>query len=392
MRRVLQGAALAGAALGLAFGCAARGVTTPGFEPVDAGFDSSKPVDSGQFAPADDANTIFGAGCATARAPIERDPIYMLFVLDGSGSMKEDSKWAAVVPALGAFIDGLASTKDKSFGLGLTIFSDTFDSTDGGGPYDKMDVPIAYVDDAQATALKVRLDFALPNGQTPTYAVMTGQYALLEKYTPTAPLLTQRGHKVLVLMTDGIPSPDPATQQPLCIQAAKDALALTAPAGPITTLAVGIGHTFPLDQQVYDPIFMANLALAGGAPNQPCLVDEIRFASDMCHFQITPQSSNDATELELEMMIAFDKIRAKVTSCELVLDKSGIVDPTLVNVVFTDAHGVERVVPEDPTNGWTYDDPTTPTKVVLHGDACSNLQDNPSGDVEVVLGCKTIVK
>ncbi len=394
MRGLLYGAALAGSALGLAFGCAARGGATPGFIELDAGVDvdAARPVDSGQFAPSEEAGTILGSGCATAKAPIQRDPIYMLFVLDGSGSMQEDKKWKAVGPALSAFIDGLASKADRSFGLGLTVFSDTLDPTGGAGPYDKIDVPIAYVDDAQATALKLRVGLALPRGQTPTYAVMSGQYALLEKYVPAAPLLTERGHKVLVLMTDGIPTPDAAIQQPKCIQAAKDAFALAAPAGPITTMAVGIGHTFPLNQQVYDPLFMAQLALAGGAPNQPCQPYEIRYASNMCHFQITPLASSDATQLELEMMVAFDKIRATVTSCELLLDKSGLVDPSLVNVVFTDAHGTEHVVPEDETNGWTYDVPSAPTRVVLHGKSCDDLKENPSGDVEVVLGCKTIVK
>ncbi len=389
----MGGAALAGAAVGLAVGCAARGTTTPGFGVDDAGLDAATgPVDGGVFAPADDANSILGAACATAKAPIQRDPIYMLVVLDGSGSMKEDLKWRAIVPALEGFIDGLASTKDKSFGLGLTIFSDTSDPVGDGGVYDKANVPIAYVDDAQVAALKQRLDLAQPSGQTPTFAVMSGQYAFLEKYAPTPPLMTERGHKVLVLMTDGIPSPDPATQQPKCIQAAKDEFALAAPAGPITTLAVGIGHTFPLDQQVYDPLFMAQLALAGGAPNQPCAPYETKYADNMCHFQITPVSSPDPTQLELAMMIAFDKIRATVTSCDLMLDKSGVVDPALVNVVFTDAHNTQHVVPEDPKDGWTYDDPKAPTKVILHGQSCADLKGNPSGDVEVVLGCKTIVK
>jgi von Willebrand factor type A domain len=396
VRPLLQGAAFAGAALGLGLelgsGCAAHGGATPGFEAPDAGVDSSAPVDAGQFSPSTDAAGSFGAGCATARAPIQRDPIYMLFVLDGSGSMQEDFKWKAAVPALSAFIDDLAARKDSAFGLGLTVFSDTLDKTGGAGPYDAIDVPIAYVDDAHAAALKARVAFALPRGQTPTYAVMSGQYALLEKYTPTAPLQTEHGHKVLVLMTDGVPTPDAGAQQPQCIQAAKDELARAAPGGPITTVAVGIGYTFPLDQQVYDPLFMAQLALAGGAPNQPCSPDETHFADNMCHLQITPIPNSDVTELELAMATAFEKIRAKVISCELVLDKSGIVDPSLVNVVFTDAVGTEHVVPEDPTNGWTYDDPTTPTKVVLHGQSCQDLKDNPSGDVSVVLGCKTIVK
>jgi hypothetical protein len=113
----------------------------------------------------------------------------------------------------------------------------------------------------------------------------------------------------------------------------------------------------------------------------------------MCHLQVTPvQGAQDPLILEQALRVAFDNIRSKVTSCELTLVKTGLVDPTLVNVVFTDANNTQQIVPEDPTNGWTYDDPNNPTKIVLHGQSCSDLKANPSGDVEVVLGCRTVVK
>ena len=138
---------------------------------------------------------------------------------------------------------------------------------------------------------------------------------------------------------------------------------------------------------------MAQLALAGGAPNQPCDPNESQFAEHMCHFQITPVSgSQSPIVLEQDLRIAFDKMRAHVTSCELTLTVSGTVDPSLVNVLFTDAEGTEQVVPADPVDGWSYDDPKSPTKVLLHGKACDDLKANPGGDVVVVLGCKTIVK
>ena len=392
MRRLVAKLALSAFGVALAIGCAASGSTPTDVPPADAGADVDAAPPDAQLVQGDDAAAIF-SGCATAKAPIERDPIYMLMVLDGSGSMHDDFKWAAIIPALEGFIDNLNARKDVSFGLGLTIFSDSNDPTAGAGPYTKIDVPIAFVDDTQVAALKARLDAAQPQGQTPTYAVLSGQYPLLEAYTPAPPLLTQRGHKVLVLMTDGVPYPDTATQQPKCIDAAKAEFAKAAPAGPVTTLAVGIGQTLPLDPQVYDPLFMAQLALAGGAPNQPCDPNETLFESNMCHFQITPISSSQSPiELEQEMLIAFDRVRARVTSCELTLDKSGTVDPSLVNVVFTDDTGTQQVVLEDPANGWTYDDPTSPTKVILHGKSCDALKANASGDVEVVLGCKTIVK
>jgi hypothetical protein len=158
------------------------------------------------------------------------------------------------------------------------------------------------------------------------------------------------------------------------------------------TFAIGIGYTFPYDPQTYDPLFMAQLALAGGTAKKDCLPYETEFPDNMCHFQITPSVSQGADQLEQAMLIAFDKIRATVTSCELTLDKTGLTDPSLVNVVFTDANNVESVVPEDPKDGWTYDNPTDPTKVILNGQSCQDMKDNPRGKVVVVLGCKTITK
>src|SRR5207253_5782776 len=84
-------------------------------------------------------------GCATATDQVRRSPIAMLLVLDASGSMNDDAKWNAVVPALEGFIDDIAQRNDPSFGVGLTIFSDTNDPTAGAGPYPQMVVPIASV-------------------------------------------------------------------------------------------------------------------------------------------------------------------------------------------------------------------------------------------------------
>src|SRR5207249_1047137 len=123
---------------------------------------------------------------------------------------------------------------------GLTIFSDLADATKGTGPYPTIDVPIAFVDATQASALHHRLDLASPKGPTPTLAVLRGQYPAVESFVASPPLLPD-GKKVVVLMTDGVPYPNSDEKGP-CVQAAKDELAKGSPAGPITTFAVGIGH------------------------------------------------------------------------------------------------------------------------------------------------------
>jgi hypothetical protein len=41
------------------------------------------------------------------------------------------------------------------------------------------------------------------------------------------------------------------------------------------------------------------------------------------------------------------------------------------------------------TTGWYFDNPTTPTQVILCGGACSIVQADPNATVNVVLGCPT---
>src|SRR5207249_5410716 len=131
----------------------------------------------------------------------------------------------------------------------------------------------------------------------------------------------------------------------------------------------GIGDLTPYDPTTYDPTFMGAIAKAGGTAPAGCDPHETSNVSKMCHFQITP-GGKSAKQLEQDFLNAIDAIRGAVASCEFTLDKSGSngqnVDPTHVNVVYDDGNGGSSVIPEDPGSGWTYDDPTNPSKVILH--------------------------
>jgi von Willebrand factor type A domain len=345
-------------------------------------------------------NTLLDAGCATATATVARQPVYMLIVLDGSGSMAMENKWTAVVPALDAFFDDLLNNPDPSFGVGLTIFSDRNDPQCGGGsfgncvgPYSTMNVPIADVSATQAAALHSRLDNTSPENGTPTVAVLQGQYAALDAYTPVSPL-PPGGKKVLVLMTDGVPNDaanDPqATLQNECISQATAQFAMTP---PVITFAVGIGDYSPLDTTNYDPAFMGALAVAGGDPRMGCMPGNTTDPTMMCHFQITPGGST-ATAIEQQFIAAINAIRGEVASCTFALeepDGGGMIDPTKVNVVYNDGMGNLTTIDEDPANGWTYNDPNNPTSVTLNGTSCSTLKMSSGGSISIVLGCATMM-
>ena len=125
---------------------------------------------------------LMDAGCATAMSQVQRSAVYLQFVLDGSGSMAQENKWAAVIPALTDIFAQMSTEADPGLAAGLVIFSDKGDPTSGAGPYpSSADVPMAFVNAAQDNAFVARLA-GQPGGGggTPTDTALTGGYSALE--------------------------------------------------------------------------------------------------------------------------------------------------------------------------------------------------------------------
>jgi hypothetical protein len=332
------------------------------------------------------------AGCATAMSQAHGAPVYLLFVLDGSGSMKQQNKWTAVVPALTDIFSQMASTADTGVGAGLIVFSDTMDSTAGAGPYPaSADVPVAYVSAAQNSALAARLS-GQPASGTPTQTAMTGGYTELENLAPKAPLPTG-GKKVLVLITDGAPtdgcsilsSVNSYTSNP-CVTMATQKLMEAGPKGPIETFVIGVGQFPSTIALTFDPSFLGYVAQAGGTGPMGCNPSENSMTNDLCYFEIDPSKSATAMQLQQQFETALNTIRGEVVSCTFPIQSSnlGSIDPMKVNV---EVGG--KTILQDAKNGWTYDNPTTPTQIILHGAACSQAKGQITEQVNIVLGCRT---
>jgi hypothetical protein len=274
-------------------------------------------------------------------------------------------------------IDDFRTQADRSLGVGMMIFSDTLDPTAGAGPYPTAkDVGVAFVDSTQHDLLRARIDTAQPSASTPTLAALQGAYSVMENLVVGAPL-PPNGRKVVVLMTDGVPSDSSQTQ---CT-----ALAATELGKGITTFVVGVGP-FPTTSSVsYDPVFLGGLANAGGAAPAGCNPKENTDVSKVCFTQITPGA--DVTKMKQSFVDALNKIRAVTTSCELAIN--GSIDPTKFNVAVKSGTGTETVIGEGGPNGWSFDT-LPPTKVVLHGAACDRLKYDPQATASFIQGCATI--
>ncbi len=376
---------------------------SPGTEGDDSGSPapSSSGSPQGSFSSGSGAPTgssLGDAGCATATAVAKRQPAYLLFVLDGSGSMKQQNKWTAVVPALEDIFGQMETAADTGVAAGLVVFSDTNDSTMGAGPYPgSSDVSIAFVSAAQQMALDNRLS-GMPMNSTPTESALTGGYGELEGFQAQAPLQSG-GKKVLVLITDGVPT-DGCMSTPgasnyatnPCIELAGQKLAEVGPKGPIETFVIGVGDFGSgggfFGVNGIDPSFLGNLAQAGGTGPAKCNPNETTTTSDLCYFEIDPSMSPTAAQLQMQFETALTSIRGQVISCTFPIQSSGLgtIDPMRVNV---EVNGT--TILQDPANGWTYDNPTKPTEIILHGKACSTATDTITAKVSIVLGCQTQV-
>jgi hypothetical protein len=59
--------------------------------------------------------------------------------------------------------------------------------------------------------------------------------------------------------------------------------------------------------------------------------------------------------------------------------------------VYTAGGGTQSLLQQSSTDGWSYDDPNNPTKVILNGPTCESVKADVGGKINIVLGCRTII-
>jgi von Willebrand factor type A domain len=346
------------------------------------GPDSDLDAGSGRAFDPIDAGKSDARGCSESQTEIARVPVVIEFVVDESGSMDGtgvNDKWAAARDALLAAFEDMQSTADPATFIGALRFGSAVGNKVAPGPltdashYDDL---VALIDTSEAGG-----------GSTKTETALKAAYGIVEKFKPPASsgLVADQMNRVVVLLSDG--SPDGGGQeQAACEALAEEKLTENPPKGPILTFAVGIGPFPSTSSFTYDPAFMGRLAQQGGTAPADCDPASQDLAS-VCHFQVTPGGDLDATKQAL--IDAINTIRALSASCEFSFTRNESTDLKKVEVVITDKDGNQTKIPKDPENGWAFDDPENPTKIVLHGEACSASNGAVSGRVDVVIGCRS---
>jgi hypothetical protein len=313
-------------------------------------------------------------GCGSVTKQAGKIPVDIVLVVQTSFSMQFDNKWTTLSAALVNFVNDPASS---DLDLGMQFFPLRLLCEPSA--YEALAVPVGPQPMAAPmiqAAIEARATLPTTEGSgmfgaTPTVQVLEGIIAYLQANT-------QPGHKpVIVMATDGVPdlscidSPDGAVPNSLANAETIAAAAFAAnPSIPLFVIGVGSQLT-PLNQ----------LAAAGGTTS-----------ATLIHV------GADAGNQEQNFLNALNAIRAQTVPCNFSLPTGVMIDTNDINVTYTTGSGdVTSEVyvgsaancSQAATTGWYFDNPTTPTQVILCGGACSIVQADPNATVNVVLGCPT---
>jgi hypothetical protein len=374
------------------FGAGGSGGNSSGTQ-ASSGDDISNPDDFTTAGSGSDSG--LGEGCASSHQKAEQVPLDMYIMLDKSGSMDEkaggSTKWKEVTKALKTFLEE-PSAAGISVGIQYFPLLDPCvgacnTTADCGGPscgscflgdcvfaspsescvtavYAKPDVEIALLPGA-AKGIIDSMANQKTDGGTPTSAALKGAIQHAKEWALQNPTHVT----INVLATDGKPEGCDNNLDHI------NAIAAEGVSGTpkILTFVIGVGKLPSLD----------GIAAAGGT--------EKAFIVD------TAQNPGE------QFLAAMNKIRGAALACSYIIPAptSGTPDYNSVNVQYTPGGGGMPVIfpkvedkahCEAGVDAWYYDNNAAPKQIVLCDSTCTTLSTDTKGQVDIVLGCDTVVK
>jgi len=339
--------------------------------------------------------------CATSIVKADKIPLDLFVMLDQSSSMSDSvngggTKWTTVTSALGTFVqqpglDGvsigmqyfgvpsgggtcsaLTCTVDAdcgatacgpcTFGICLGFVASASDSCTAAD-YAMAAVEIAPLPGVASTIVSSMAAHS-PTTSTPTSAALQGAIDHSKAWAQAHP----SDAVVAVLATDGDPSECDTTLADI------NAIAAAGLAGvpKIMTFVIGVGPSLSS---------LNGIAAAGGT-NQAFLVDT-------------------GGNVNQQFLDAMNAIRHAALGCNYLIPTptDGTPDFTEVNVIYQPQGGNAQTFPNVSSqascpangNGWYYDNPANPTQIILCPSSCMLVEGDMTGEVDVTLGCSTVI-
>jgi hypothetical protein len=390
--RPLRAWALSLCGLGAGLGCSADRPPPAGEAPRDDGA-------AGQPAGPNLTGTAgsLSGPCGDQRIPAVNEPPNLSFVLDRSGSMSERlagstfSKYENARIALSRVLSALGHRVN----YGAAVFPGLLDVTGCEAGEQLLEMGAG---DAPSYARKGelgprlldllrRLDLVEATGGTPVAATLGALLPVLGEL---------EGETSVVLLTDGAPNcnAELACASDQCIPNIEgaslvdvlcdDSFNCCAPSEQRPAAALScVDH----DQSVAAVAALADAGIRTFVVGMPGSEPYIALLNAMADAGGTARAGDEgyyAVGDTAELSEALTAIAASVAiSCEIGLDYEPP-DRNYVNVYFDEVQ-----VPHDPANGWSFGEAG---QVWLHGAACDRLSSGEVLEVQILAGCKTVVK
>jgi von Willebrand factor type A domain len=313
--------------------------------------------------------------CASATVSGMPAPVHIVIAQDTSGSMCEltadvtaakdctvpGSKWQQTIAALNGFFTSQASRDSFASIIPWTTNLAMFCAN-----YTALTPKDVALPDTNGT-LTAALKKIKPDGGTPTANAIKAAHAYA---TQLKAGLTDGGHVVIALATDGLPTPEcGGFTETGALKLAEDAAAAASAAG-LPVFVIGVGDA------VGNLDGIAAAAKTNG--NKAFLV---------------------TTDVATELNTALQKIKDQALGCELQMPKppnGQTLDPKKVNLTFTPPKGAVQTLAYSQdcasSSGWQYfPNAARPTSVRLCGTACAAARASGQGAISIVLGCEVNV-
>lgn len=313
------------------------------------------------------------AACAAATEQATVTPASLYVMFDKSSSMGPEvtsTKWAGARKGMDAFLNDPASTGLR---VALNFFPRPVDGTPVCDWAAYMAPRVAYgLLPANAKPILDAIDKEKPDGfNTPMYPAIRG--ALNEAYNDLKARPGESG--AVLLVTDGEPQGPAATCSGVNPEDPAE-IAKIAAAG-LTTFGV---KTFVVGLPGVNVTIANQIAAAGGTTSAVL--------------------ATDPTKVEAGFRDALAVVRGKALPCDFALPTKvlkGEVSYALVNVQYSKGGAPPaQTIYQDAActggEGWRYDDPAKPTRVVLCPKTCEAVRSDPKAKVDILLGCKTAIK